>query len=182
VGRAEATSAANRDFPCQFNWRNLLVCALGLERLGDEREARRLEELARASAVVAGPPELEPALLRLALLRGDEKEEQRILELLPTGGPWTVDGAAARLDALLALGEREQIEKEAAPFLEEESYTRPFALRAVGLSRGDASLVREAASRFESMGLGWRADETLGLEAEALARNFSRPGTSSSAD
>jgi hypothetical protein len=171
AGRAEATSAANGDFPCQFNWRNLFACALALEQLGDQRQARRLEEIGRASAVVAGPPELEPALLRLALLRGDKKEARRILELVPaTGAPWTVDGAAARLDALVALGEAERVEEEAAPFLEEESYTQPFALRALGVIRGDASLLREAESRFEAMGLGWRAKETRCLTAGARKR------------
>jgi class 3 adenylate cyclase/tetratricopeptide (TPR) repeat protein len=166
AGRAEVASAANEDFPCQFNWRTLLVCAHGLVRLGDEREARRLEELGRASALVAGPVELEPVLLRLAVLRHDEEEVRRILEALPAiGAPWTVDAAAARLDALLALGETDRIEEEAAPFLEEESYTQPFALRALGLTRGDQALVREAESRFEAMGLGWRAEETRTLRA-----------------
>jgi class 3 adenylate cyclase/tetratricopeptide (TPR) repeat protein len=159
--RAEAASAANEDFPCQFNWRTLLVCALGLAQLDKERHARRLEEMGRATAIVAGPPELEPALLRLTLHRGDEEEARRILEVLPPiGDPWSVDGAAARLDALLALGETERLEEEAAPLLGEESYTRPFALRALGISRGDASLVEQAVARFEAMGLVWRAAET----------------------
>ena len=167
--RAEAASAANEDFPCQFNWRTLLVCALGLAQLGEERQARRLEEIGRASAVVAGPPELEPALLRLALLRADQEETRRILEVLPAmGGPWGVDGAAARLDALLALRERERLEEEAAPFLDEESYTGPFALRAIGISRGDASLVDQAAARFEAVGLEWRAAETRALANSAI--------------
>ena len=138
AARAEATAAANEATPCQFNWRTLLVCALGRARVGDAREARRLEERGRADAVVAGPPEREPALLRLALLRGDLEEAERILELLPAEvDPWGVDGAAARLDALAALGERERVEEEAAPFLDGESYTRPFALRALGLVRRD---------------------------------------------
>jgi class 3 adenylate cyclase/tetratricopeptide (TPR) repeat protein len=162
--RAKTASAANEDFPCQFNWRTLIVCALGLAQLGEERQARQLEESGRASAVVAGPAELEPALLRLALLRGDEEEARRILEVLPAmGGPFSVDSTAARLDALVALGETERIEEEAAPFLEQESYTQPFALRALGISRGDASLLRAAESRFEAMGLRWRADETRSL-------------------
>jgi class 3 adenylate cyclase/tetratricopeptide (TPR) repeat protein len=169
TGRVEAASAANEDFPCQFNWRNLLVCALGLARVGDERQARRLEEIGRASAVVGGPPEVEPALLRLALLRGDEEHARQILEASPAMlGPWGIDVAAARLDALLALGETERVEEEAAPFLEEESYTHPFALRALGVSRGDASLVQLAASRFDAMGLGWRAEETRSLASTAL--------------
>jgi class 3 adenylate cyclase/tetratricopeptide (TPR) repeat protein len=169
--RAEAASAANQDFPCQFNWRTLLVCALGLAHLGQEGEARRLEGIGRASAVVAGPPELEPALLRLAVLRADEQEARRILDVLPAlGGPWGVDDGAARLDALLSLGETERLEEEAAPFLEEEGYTRPFALRALGISRGDPVLVDKAAAQFETLGLAWRAAETRTLAAGAAIR------------
>jgi class 3 adenylate cyclase/tetratricopeptide (TPR) repeat protein len=169
AGRAEAASIANEDFPCQFNWRTLLVCALGLAGLGDERQARRLEEIGRASALVGGPAEVEPALLRLALLRGDEDEARRILEASPAMlGPWGIDVAASRLDALLALGETERVEEEAAPFLQEESYTQAFALRALGVSRGDSSLVQLAASRFEAMGLGWRAEETRSLASTGL--------------
>jgi class 3 adenylate cyclase/tetratricopeptide (TPR) repeat protein len=168
AARAEHASAANEDFPCQFNWRTLLVCALGLAQLDEEPQGRRLEEIGRATAIVAGPPELEPALLRLALLRGDEEEVRRILDVLPAmGGPWGLDGAAARIDALLALGETELLEEEAAPFLGEESYTRPFALRALGISRGDASLVTQAVARFEAMGLEWRAAETRALAGSA---------------
>jgi class 3 adenylate cyclase len=167
--RAENASAANKDFPCQFNWRTLLVCALGLAQLEEENQSRRLQEIGRATASVAGPPELEPALLRLALLRGDEEEVRRILDVLQAvGDPWSVDGAAARLDALLALGEIEQLEEEAAPFLGEESYTSPFALRGLGISRGDASLVKQAVARFEAIGLKWRAAETRALAGSAM--------------
>jgi tetratricopeptide (TPR) repeat protein len=169
--RAEKATVANEDFPCQFNWRTLLLCALGLAQLGDEREAHRLEEVGRASAVVAGPPELEPALLRLALHRADEAETRRILEALPAmGGPFDVDSAAARLDALLSLGEAQRLEEEAAPFLHEPGYTRPFALRALGISRGDASLVDEAVASFEATGLAWRAAETRDLADGAVLR------------
>ena len=164
--RAEKASAENEDFPCQFNWRTLLICALALAQLGRETEARRLEERGRASAVVAGPAELEPALLRLALLRADEDEARRILDVLPTtGGPFDVDSPAARLDALLALGERERLEAEAAPFLDEHGYTRPFALRALGIARADAALIDKAATCFQAMGIAWRAAETRELAA-----------------
>jgi class 3 adenylate cyclase len=171
TAHVERASSANEDFPCQFNWRTLLVCSLAHAQLGDEREARRLEESAGARAVVAGPLELEPALLRLALLRGDEDEARRILELLPaTGDAFGFDAAGARLDALLALRERQRLEEEAMPFLAEDSYTRPFALRALGLSRGDAALVEEAAAGFVAMGLEWRAAETRTLPAAAATR------------
>ncbi|HEY3068760.1 MAG TPA: adenylate/guanylate cyclase domain-containing protein [Gaiellaceae bacterium] len=163
--RAALAAEANEATPCQFNWRSLLVCALGLARLGHEQEARRLEELALAGPVVAGPPEREPALLRLALLRGDLDEVARILESLPVSvDPWGLDAAAARLDALVALGEAARVEEEAAPFLDSESYTRPFALRALGLVQGDRALVRDAVASFEAMGLEWQAAETHSLQ------------------
>jgi class 3 adenylate cyclase len=164
AARAEAASVANADFPCQFNWRTLLISALGLARLGDESEARRLEETGRANAVIAGPAEVEPAMLRLALLRGDEDEARRILKILPPlESAFGVDGAAARLDALLFLGETERLEQEAAPFLDAEGYTHPFALRALGISRGDPALVDRATARFGALGLAWRAAETQAL-------------------
>jgi hypothetical protein len=98
--------------------------------------------------------------------RGEREEARRILEVLPAlGGPWDVDTAAARLDALLSLGEAEELEREATLFLGEESYTRPFALRALGISRGDESLVSESVASFRAMGLDWRVEETRVLAA-----------------
>ena len=164
ASRAEEVTAANVDFACQFNWRNLLVSALGLAQLGDERGAQRLEAIGRSTAVVMPPAEREPALLRLALLRADRDEMGRILELLPAGDDkFGIDGPAARLDALLALGDIERLEEEAALYVEADGYTRAFALRALGVSRRDATLVREAVACFERMGLGWRAEETTRL-------------------
>jgi class 3 adenylate cyclase len=163
-GRAEAASAANAETPCQFNWRSLLVCALGLAQLGDEWQARELEERARAGALVAGPVEREPALLRLALLRGDLAEAERILERLPTGvDPWGFDAAAARLDALVALGDRARVEAEAAPYLGAASYTHPFALRALGIVQGRRDLVEQALAAFAAQGLDQHASETQAL-------------------
>jgi class 3 adenylate cyclase len=165
AARAETAAEANEETPCQFNWRSLVVCALGLVHLGEEKKARKLEERALGGPVVAGPPEREPALLRLALLRGDLSEAGRILERLPTSiDPWGLDAAAARLDALVALGDRARVEEEAAPFLDSVSYTRPFALRALGLVRGDRTLIAQALGRFEAMGLEWQAAETRALE------------------
>ena len=166
AARAETTAAANAEFPCQFNWRTFIVCALGAAHLDWDDEVDRLVELGRSGAVVVGPAEREPALLRLALLRGDLDAAERILAILPaTGDPWGLDGAAARLDALAALGRAARVEVEAVPFLHRESYTRPFALRALGIVRGDPSLVDQAVVCFESIGLEWRAAETERLLA-----------------
>jgi class 3 adenylate cyclase/tetratricopeptide (TPR) repeat protein len=158
---AEEAAAANADFGCQFNWRTLLVCALAPAHLGDEGEAHRLEVAGKEGAVVYGPPEREPALLRLSLLRGDLAATRRILEARPAAhDAFGADMYAARLDALAALGEHQRLDAEATPFLDRPSYTRPFALRALGLTRDDASLVERAESEFEAMGLTWRAEET----------------------
>jgi hypothetical protein len=71
--------------------------------------------------------------------------------------------AAARLDALAALGRRERVEQEAEPLLRPNSYLEPFALRALGLVREDRDLIAQAIERFESMGLDWHAAETRAL-------------------
>ncbi len=168
AARAETTAAANAEFPCQFNWRTFIVCALGAAQLARSDEVERLVELGRETAVVVGPVEREPALLRLALLRRDFEAAERILTLLPAAGdPFGLDGAAARLDALTALGHSKQVEVEAAPFLERPSYTRPFALRALGIVRRDPSLIDQAVACFEEIGLEWRAAETRALAVTA---------------
>jgi class 3 adenylate cyclase/tetratricopeptide (TPR) repeat protein len=161
--RVEEASDANSDFPCQFNWRTLLVCALAAAHLGDDRETQRLEELGQEGIIVFGPPEREPALLRLALLRGDFEAAEQIVETIPPTDPFGVDGPAARLDALAALGDRKRTAEEAALFVGEPSYTRPFALRTLGRVREDPPLIERAAAEFEEMGLAWRADETRAL-------------------
>ena len=158
--RVERATRANVDHPCQFNWRTLIVCALAAAHRGDASEAARLEGLGQEGVLVFGPREREPALLRLALLRGDLAAAERIIEALPATDPFGVDGPAARLDALTALGDRARIESEAALFLRERSYIRPFALRALGREREDPSLIERAAAEFGEMGLAWRVDET----------------------
>jgi hypothetical protein len=40
------------------------------------------------------------------------------------------------------------------------TYLEPFALRALGIVRGDPALVDEAAFRFDTMALGWHAAQT----------------------
>ena len=162
--RARRAAAANEQTPCMFNWRTLLMCALGREHVGDRRDAERLEEEARTIAQVGGPVEREPALLRLALLRRDLGEIERILGVLPRlPDRWDVDTPAARLDALIALGDHSRVEEEAGPLSERPSYYRPFALRALGVVRSDRSLIERAAAEFADMGLDWRAAETGAL-------------------
>jgi hypothetical protein len=161
AARAEAASAANRDTPCQFNWRALLMAALAHAHAGDESHARRLEQLALEAIEIGGPATREPALLRHALVRGDREEIDRVLAENPGAArKWDVDYAAARLDALAALGYRDAVEREALPELTIGGYGKPFALRALGIARGDRTLIEQAADAFESLGLAYRAHET----------------------
>jgi serine/threonine protein kinase len=161
--RAEAACAANADTPCQFNWRGLLMAALAHAQLGDDGEARRLEELAAESLTVQGPLSKEPALLRLTLLRGDFESAQRILAEDPEIDFFDVDYPAARFDALAAVGDRERVEAEAPRALEVGGYVEPFAMRALGRIRDERELLDRAAARFDELGLGWRAEQTRAM-------------------
>ena len=158
-GRAEAASAANRDTPCQFNWRTLLMAALAHAQLGDEREARRLEEQALAAVEVSGPASREPAMLRLALLRGDLESVEQLLAA-PGAAKYDVSYPATRLDALVAVGDREGVERDAPPVLAVGGYAAPFALRALAAVRGDRALREQAAASFDALDLAFFAAET----------------------
>jgi hypothetical protein len=162
-GRAEEACAANADTPCQFNWRALLMAALAHAHLGSDREARRLEELAAESLTVQGPLAKEPAMLRLALLRGDLEAVERLLAASPTIDFFDIDYPAAQLDALAALGDRRRVEDEASRALDLGGYVEPFALRALGAVRQERPLMERAATRFDELGLAWRATETRAL-------------------
>ena len=48
----------------------------------------------------------------------------------------------------------------APKWLRPGAYAEPFALRALGVARGDAELLEEASRRFQTIGLGWRVKET----------------------
>jgi len=151
--RAESACAANADTPCQFNWRSLLMLALGRACLGDDREARRLEEAAAGALAVGGPLGREPALLRLAMVRGDRAAIEALLEA--NAGPdfWDVGYRAARLDALVLIGDAARVEAEAEAAMAVGGYLEPFALRALGVVRGHSELRADAAARFAAMGL-----------------------------
>ena len=100
--------------------------------------------------------------LQLALLRGDLASVESLL-----GKPgvrksnWAyLSSMATYLDGLAALGERALVEAEASRVMQPETYLEPFALRAVGMVRGNLRLVEQAATRFEAFGLEWHATRT----------------------
>ncbi len=173
--QAEDAVQANSTAPCPSNASCLLYCALANLNCGDEIEATRLE--AEAEMQILDPYRsfyLGPKL-RLALARDDLPAVERIVDSVdlqshagirvPAGinRVRQADGAAAFLDALVALGARARIESEAPHWMSSRTYVEPFALRALGVARADDRLLGEATARFRAIGLDWRADETLSL-------------------
>jgi hypothetical protein len=58
----------------------------------------------------------------------------------------------ARLNALIALERRSEIEEEAPAMVKPKIYLEPFALRALGYAHGDDRLIGRAVNRFQVMG------------------------------
>jgi hypothetical protein len=146
-----------------MNARSLLVCALAAALGGDELESRRLEEGADALEMGGYGLTIDAPRLRLALVRNDLEAAERLLDSGEAMYFGELAARAARLDALVALGERDRVEEEAIPLLRPNTYLEPFALRALGLVREDENLIVQALDRFERMGLDWHAGETRPL-------------------
>jgi tetratricopeptide (TPR) repeat protein len=157
AGRAERAVEENEDTPCPQNVTALLHCALAATYRGDEREARRLEEKAQALGMEGWRIWFDPPRIRLALARGDLDALPALVEGAQPDG---IEPPSAYLDALVALGYGERIEAEAPRWLRPGSYAEPFALRALGIVRGDGRLVTQAIERFEALGLAWHAEQT----------------------
>jgi len=161
TGAVEERVAANLETPCVRNARSLLLCAVAWEYEGDELRARELERAADGLEMDGYGYALDPPRLRLALIRGDLRAARRLLEVRPTK-TYTMGAGliAARLDGLAAIGDRKRLEAEAEPLCRTGTYLEPFALRALGLVRGDGVLIEHAIARFEAMGLDWHAEQT----------------------
>jgi class 3 adenylate cyclase len=146
--------------PCPMNVAILLNCAVASSIAGDEKESRRLEAKADVIGMVGYRGWFEPVRLRLALARGDL---ETVRALVPEGEPNWLEPPGALLDSLVALGDRERIEAEASRWLRPRTYTEPFALRALGIAREDDTLIQQAVERFQSMKLGWHAEQTRSM-------------------
>lgn len=149
--------------PCVRSPRSLYVMAVAEHALGDPERARQLEQLADEFCMEGYGHVLETPRLRLALLRGDLATVEQLAETpLPDRGwhrGWMLlSTQAVRLDALAALGRREEI--EAWPRERPGTYLEPFVLRALGRVREDEQLVERAAACFEALRLSWFAAET----------------------
>jgi hypothetical protein len=150
-------AARENTTPCVHSPRSLLVCALAHAYLGDEEESRRLQALAESLGVEEYGRTFE-VRVRFALHRGDlarveellteaerpRKALLRSIKLAPV---------ATRLDALAAVGRREDIEAEAPALARPGTYLEPFALRALGIARDDDGLLEQAEARFAALGL-----------------------------
>jgi len=167
IAQAERAVDANlaAQTPCPQNVSTLLHCAAAGVYCGDTREARRLEDKAEAIGMEGYATWFEPARLRLALARSDLGALERLVEsrLQYRRGlqsPLVPVWAAALLDACVALGDRERIESEAPKWVAHATYAEPFALRALGVARGDPTLVERGFDRFRALKLDWHADQT----------------------
>jgi class 3 adenylate cyclase len=167
TARAELAVAANIATPCVMNMSSLLACALASVHRGNEQEARRLEQSAEDLGMEGYGAELDPMHIEIAIARGELAEVERKLGEWSPGGLQDVDGLVARLNALVALERRAEIEEEAPAMLKARTYLEPFALRALGFAREDDGLIEQAIKRFEAMGLEWHAAETRKLGAQA---------------
>ena len=159
----ERTVANNVATPCVRNERSLLVCALANAYEGDEDEMRRLEEEAARHGVEGYGTVIGAPRLQLALHRGDIAQVASLLgEPAVRRTSWFyLSSVATHLDALAALGERTRLESEAHSLADRSVYLEPFALRALGIVRGDGDLLERAAERFAALGLEWHATQTL---------------------
>ena len=161
--RAEQAVAENVETPCVTDAAILLVCAEACAELGLVGEAHRLEEDSKALGFQGYGLWLDPLYARLALLRGNLDEVNALLQGSEQWGWMTyehVHGAATRLEALVAVGRKDDAEVDALRLLQPGSYLEPFALRALGLVRNDGALLAQAVERFEVMGLDWHAAKT----------------------
>jgi hypothetical protein len=161
--RAEATILTNLDTPCVRSPRSLYVMAFAEHALGNPERARQLEALADDFGMEGYGHVLETPRLRLALLRGDLATVESLVETpLPDRGwhrGWMLlSTEAVRLDALAALGRREEVERW--PRERPGTYVEPFWLRSLGRVREDTELVERAVARFEQLGMRWFAEDT----------------------
>jgi class 3 adenylate cyclase len=158
--------SANLATPCVRNPRDLLLCAAAHCVLGDESRAAELEQDAMRVAGEGFASYLGGPMLRIALARGDRSGAEVLVDVpIERTNVWGVGALAARLDVLAALGRSDLVENEAPTLLEDASILRPFALRALGATRGDDDLLAKADERFASLGLDWHRSQTERLLA-----------------
>jgi class 3 adenylate cyclase len=166
IPRTRAAVADNLATPCVRNSRSLLVSAAACAALGDDVGSRDLEAEAEGLQAEGYEAILAAPRIRLALGRGDLDRVRSLIQQprIERGSMWWFAGAVtAYLDALATLGDRERVERDAPKFLESPSALEPFALRALGVVRGDRYLLEEAAALFTQLGFERQAANTRTL-------------------
>jgi class 3 adenylate cyclase len=162
TARTEEAVNANLDTPCPMNISSLFWCALAAAIAGDDSESRRLEEAAYATGMEGYGFATDGPRIWLAIERGNLEEARLLIDGLEPEllKPWSWEINCAVFDALAALSERSRIEADAPEWIAHGGYPRPFARRALGVVRGNETLVEQAAHEFEIMGLRWHAQRT----------------------
>jgi hypothetical protein len=165
VPRTRTAVEENLATPCVRGPRSLLVCAAASAALGDEQEAASLERDADEVRMEGFGWIIETPRIRLALHRHDLDTVSRLVSastsFVPRRAVWYFPAAVAtHLDALAALGDAKRLEADAAEYLESDSVLTAFAMRALGILRGDQVLLEAAASRFEEFGFNAQAAST----------------------
>ena len=158
--------AANLTTPCVRNPRDLLLCGLAHLCLGDDGRAAELERDASRLAGEGWESYLSGPRLRIALERGDRSAAAALVDL-PVERAFVFGPGvfSARLDAALALGLHDLIEREAPALVQAGTMVEPFALRALSAARGDDELLASADERFHALGLEWHRSQTERLLA-----------------
>jgi hypothetical protein len=104
--------------------------------------------------------------LRIALERGDHLAAASLIDLpVERALVWGPAAFSARLDAFVALGRRDLVEREAPGLLQAGTIVEPFALRALGAAHRDDDLLAKADERFAALGLEWHRSQTERLLA-----------------
>jgi class 3 adenylate cyclase len=159
--RTAALVEENLSTPCVRNARSLLVTALAAAETGDPESAEAIEAGTREVVIEGYDHVLGSPHARLALMRGDV---DAALGFAPEFDDfrmhWALANAAARLDALVAAGAREEIERSAPAYAAAGTYTEPFAVRALGFARADEALLEQADHAFRALRLDWHAEQT----------------------
>jgi hypothetical protein len=160
--RVERDVERNLATPCPLNVATLLWCALASAVNGDSAEADRLEAVADTIGMEGYDSEFDPPKLRLALVRNDLAAVRRlVVGMIPEElEAWAYRTRSALFDALVALEDHDRIEADAPEWLRPRTYVEPFAMRALGAVRGDATSLQRAATLFEGIGMPWHAEET----------------------
>lgn len=137
--------------------RALLLCAVARVHLGDNRAASSLVRL--ADELAGGHDDrLAAPYVRLALARRDMDQVAALMAVAPRDLKiwatwWLLDLEVTRLDALVALDDKEGVEAEAIPHLGTGDFIDAIARRALGAVRRDHDLLRDAAQAFARMNL-----------------------------